>query len=176
MSRIGKKEIIIPENVVVCINNNIINITGQYGTLIQNYNKDIEIIVKNNKIFLLLLNNNNKNYYGLMRSLIQNMIIGVNKKFKRVLILEGVGYKFKLIENNIYIYVGFTHVVKFNFSNDISIKLDSPIRIQIEGINIQKVTQFAAQIYNICPPEPYKGKGILFENQKIIKKIGKKGK
>ena len=176
MSRIGKKEIIIPENVFVSINNNIINVKGEYGSLIQYYNKDIEVIIKHNKILLLLLNNNNKSYYGLMRSLIQNMIIGVNKKFKRILMLEGVGYKFKLFENNLHVYVGFTHFIEFKITNDIIIKLDSPIKIQIEGINIQEITQFASKIYNICPPEPYKGKGILFENQKIIKKIGKKGK
>ena len=104
------------------------------------------------------------------------MIIGVNKKFNLNLYLEGIGYKFILIKNILSVYIGHTHPIEFSIDKDIEIKVESPIKINIMGINYQKITQFASKIYNICPPEPYKGKGIHYENQIIIKKIGKKSK
>jgi large subunit ribosomal protein L6 len=176
MSRIGKKNIIIPSNVFIKIFSDFIQIKGKYGILEQKINDNIKFILSNNILSILLINKEKKDYYGLMRSLVNNMIIGVNEKFRLNLYLEGIGYKFVLSNNILAVYVGYTHSIEFFVENDIEIKLESPIKINIMGIDYQKVTQFASKIYNICPPEPYKGKGIHYENQIIIKKIGKKSK
>jgi large subunit ribosomal protein L6 len=180
MSNIGKKIIIIPETVKIEILNNFIKINGIFGNLIQNYdNNIISLKLDKNKLNILLTNYTNKKtkeYHGLIRTLIFNTIYGVTYKFKKSLFLEGIGYKFKILENILYLYIGYTHPILFNIPNNILLKLESPIKLIIEGIELEKISQFASNIYNIYPPEPYKGKGIYYENQKIIKKIGKKGK
>jgi large subunit ribosomal protein L6 len=180
MSNIGKKPIIIPESVKIELINDIVKINGIFGELIQKYNNNIITLkLDKNKLNILLTNyldKKNKEYYGLIRTLIYNSIYGVTYKFKKSLSLEGIGYKFKILENILYLYIGYNHPILFNIPNNILLKLESPIKLHIEGIDLKIISQFAANIYNIYPPEPYKGKGIYYENQKIIKKIGKKGK
>jgi large subunit ribosomal protein L6 len=180
MSNIGKKVIVIPENITIKLINNFIEIDGIFGKIIKEYDINIvNILLNKNKLSILLinyLNKKNKEYYGLIRTIIYNSIYGVTYKFKKSLSLEGIGYKFKILDNILYLYIGYTHPILFNVPNDILIKLESPIKLIIEGIDLEKISQFASNIYNIHPPEPYKGKGIYYENQTIIKKIGKKGK
>jgi large subunit ribosomal protein L6 len=180
MSNIGKKIIIIPENVKIELVKDFIKINGSFGELITKYdNKLITLKLDKNKLSILLTNyldKKNKEYYGLIRTLIYNSIYGVTYKFKKNLYLEGIGYKFKILENILYLYIGYNHPILFTIPDNIILKLESPIKLSIEGIELEKISQFASNIYNIHPPEPYKGKGIYYENQKIIKKIGKKGK
>jgi len=178
MSRIGKKEICIPKDTIVSIKNNIIVVKGKYGVLEQSYVNDIEIEVKDQKIFVICKNTlkNSSAFHGLTRTLIQNMILGVNQKFLKVLIAEGVGYKFQLDNNYIILNMGYSHIVKLIVPNSINVKLESPIKIVITGINKQEVGLFSSRVRSIRPPEPYKGKGIRYENEIIRRKVGKTGK
>jgi len=100
----------------------------------------------------------------------------VNQKFSKVLIAEGVGYKFQVEKTKLILNVGFTHPIEFLIPEDLTIKLESPTRIEISGIDREKVGFLAAKVRDMRPPEPYKGKGILYQGEKILRKAGKTGK
>lgn len=178
MSRIGKKAIFIPKEVSATLNNKEIIIKGKYGILKRFISEEIDIFIEEDKILLVRKNDEKKarELHGLNRALLQNMVNGVSTKFSKTLIAEGVGYRFQVEKNNLNLSVGFTHPVQFEIPEDLSIKVDSPTKIQISGIDREKVGFFAAKIRDMKPPEPYKGKGILYEGEKIIRKAGKTGK
>jgi large subunit ribosomal protein L6 len=179
MSRIGKKVIEIPKGVEVTINDRNINIKGKFGALEKIIsNPDVTIHQEDNKLILQRRNETKttKAYHGLMRALVQNMVLGVNEKFSKNLIAEGVGYKFQLESNLLIVNVGYTHPINFNVPQDITIKVESPTKISISGIDKEKVGFLASQIRATRPPEPYKGKGVMYEGEKIIRKAGKTGK
>jgi large subunit ribosomal protein L6 len=178
MSRIGKKPIDLPEGVSLTINNKNVIVQGQYGLLEQSFNNLLEVKVEKNKVYVTRTEETIKarEFHGLIRALLQNMILGVHKKFSKVLIAEGVGYKFQLDKKTLLVNVGFTHPVNFEIPNDIEIKLESPVKISILGINKQTVGFFADKIRSTKPPEPYKGKGILYQGEIIRRKAGKTGK
>ena len=179
MSRIGKKVIDIPKDVSVKIENQIIQVKGKHGNLERSLSQDFSVKVENNKILIIPTNNENKKLgaiHGLERSLVQNMITGVSEKFSKTLIAEGVGYKFQVEKTTLILNVGYTHPVEFIIPSDLSVKLESPTKILISGIDKEKVGFLAAKVRDIRPPEPYKGKGILYEGEKIIRKAGKTGK
>ena len=104
------------------------------------------------------------------------MINGVTQKFSKTLIAEGVGYRFQVDKNLLNLSLGFSHPVQFEIPEDLTIKLESPTKLQLTGIDREKVGFFAAKIRDMKPPEPYKGKGILYEGEKILRKAGKTGK
>ena len=178
MSRIGKKIIEIPQNVSITIDNQNIKIKGKHGILEKSFLDYISIQNNEGKIAVTRINDTKKvkAYHGLTRSLIQNMIIGVNEKFSKTLIAEGIGYKFQMDKKSLILNVGFTHPVEFPIPADLSIQLDSPTKISISGVDKEKVGFLAAKIRGTRPPEPYKGKGIMYEGEKIIRKAGKSGK
>ena len=178
MSRIGKKAILLPKNVNIALENNKIIIKGKHGTLERNYSDLISIKIENEKITLVRKNDEKatRAYHGLMRALIQNMVTGVDQKFSKVLIAEGVGYKFQIDKTNLILNVGFTHPVEFVIPVDISVKVEGATKLELTGIDCEKVGFFAAKIRDMRPPEPYKGKGILYQGEKIIRKAGKTGK
>ncbi len=179
MSRIGNKVIIVPNTVDIIVEENFINIKGKFGNLIQEFDNNIINIKFENNNLIVLRKSESKNikaYHGLIRALLNNKIIGVNEKFAKVIIAEGVGYKFQQNNNKLYIYAGFTHPIILEIPSDISIKIDNLIKLSITGIDKEKVGFFADKIRKIKPPEPYKGKGLLFEGEKIKRKIGKKSK
>jgi large subunit ribosomal protein L6 len=178
MSRIGKKSIIIPNGVKVIDKNNHILIEGKHGILEKEFKNLVTIKQFDNELLIIrqIESKEGKAYHGLARALVQNMIIGVNEKFSKTLIAEGVGYKFQLTNNNLILNMGFTHPVIFEIPKDIMIKQETPTKISIIGIDKEKVGFLAAKIRNVKPPEPYKGKGILYEGEKIRRKAGKTGK
>jgi large subunit ribosomal protein L6 len=178
MSRIGKKAILLPKNVNIALEHNKIIIKGKHGTLERNYSDLISIEIENEKIILVRKNDEKatRAYHGLMRALIQNMVTGVDQKFSKVLIAEGVGYKFQIDKTNLILNVGFTHPVEFVIPVDISVKVEGATKLELTGIDCEKVGFFAAKIRDMRPPEPYKGKGILYQGEKIIRKAGKTGK
>lgn len=178
MSRIGKKLILIPQDVEVEINNNLILVKGKNGKLTRSFLDLVKFERIENTISLSRCNEEKftKSYHGLSRALLENMIQGVNFKFQKTLIVEGVGYKFQTDKDKIILNMGFTHPVEFEIPLDLNVKLESPVKITIEGIDKEKVGLFAAKIRQVRPPEPYKGKGIRYEGEKIIRKAGKTGK
>lgn len=178
MSRIGKKPIDLPENVSVDILQQKLIVIGKYGRLENVLENFLKVHIENKKLFLLRTEENTKakTFHGLYRAIIQNMILGVTKKFQKVLIAEGIGYKFQIEKKNLLVNVGFTHPVQFEIPEDLEIRLESPTKLIISGINKEKVGFFADKIRSIRPPEPYKGKGLLYEGEKIRRKAGKTGK
>jgi large subunit ribosomal protein L6 len=178
MSRIGKKAIDIPKDVSVTVENKKITVKGKHGILEKDLAANLTVILENNQILITRIDDTkqSKELHGLIRALVQNMVKGVNEKFSKTLIAEGVGYKFQLDKTNLILNVGFTHPVEFNIPSDLNIKLESPTKISISGADKEKVGFLAAKVRDIRPPEPYKGKGILYEGEKIIRKAGKTGK
>lgn len=178
MSRIGKKSINIPKDISVILEDKKIIIKGKNGNLEQIFQDTIDVIKEENQLLITRKDDTkkSKSYHGLTRALIQNMITGISNKFTKILIAEGIGYKFVLEKSKLIVNVGFTHPVEFTIPDDITIKLESPTKALIIGINKEKVGLLASQIRAVRPPEPYKGKGIMYEGEKIIRKVGKTGK
>lgn len=176
MSKIGKKPIIIPNSTTVEIQKNTIHVKGPLGSSSMKI-RNIEICIKNKHIFIYNLDkttNKLKKYHGLFRSLIQNMIIGVEYGFKKELIIEGVGYRANIENNYIALSLGFSHVIYCKIPQTLSIKIiDQNKKIVIHGNNKQIVGLYAAKIREFKPPECYLGKGIRYSNEIIIKKQGK---
>jgi len=178
MSRIGKKSIKFSKNIIITLKNDIISVQGPYGILEKTFLNFVQINIFNNELTIKLLKNDVKScqYYGLIRSLINNMIIGVETPYSKILILEGIGYKFQIQSNELILNVGFTHTIKFLIPIDLSVILESNTKLLIKGIDKEKVGLFASKIHDIRPPEPYKGKGIFYNGEIIIRKVGKTGK
>jgi large subunit ribosomal protein L6 len=178
MSRIGKKIINIPKEVVVYFDKEKITIKGKYGSLERKLSNAIEILLNENQLLVKRLNDDKKSResHGLMRALIQNMVTGVSEKFSKTLIAEGVGYKFLIEKDILFVNVGYSHPVEFSIPKDVSIKLESNTKLLITGIDNEKIGFLSSQIRAIRPPEPYKGKGIMYEGEKILRKAGKTGK
>ena len=178
MSRVGKKAIDIPKEVTVTITNKTVNVKGKFGVLQKELIELVDLNIEDQKLVVTRINDEKKTreYHGLIRSLIQNMVTGVHQKFSKVLIAEGVGYKFLIDKSKLILNVGFTHPIEFEIPEDIGVKLESPTKIDITGVDKEKVGFFAAKIRDMRPPEPYKGKGILYQGEKIIRKAGKTGK
>jgi large subunit ribosomal protein L6 len=178
MSRIGKRAIEIPKNVSITFENQKIIVTGKNGTLEKSIKTILNFEILNQQLLITRNENTKKSreYHGLIRALIQNMVNGVTQQFSKTLIAEGVGYKFQVNKTHLSLSVGFTHPVEFLIPSDLSIKLESATRISISGIDKEKVGFLAATIRDMRPPEPYKGKGILYEGEKIRRKAGKTGK
>lgn len=178
MSRIGKKAIKIPKNTHAEINESIICVTGPNGKL--SYKLSKLITIKKNQLELNLYkvkdNKESQELYGLSRTIINNMIIGVSKGFNKHLEIQGVGYRAHIEEKNLILNVGYSHAIIITPPENIKIKVENNTQIIVSGINKEVVGQIAAKIRGIRPPEPYKGKGIRYLGEKIRKKIGKAGK
>ena len=178
MSRIGKKVIDIPNDVSITVTSEKITVIGKYGILEQTLLNLLKFEISDNKLAITRLNDTKQTraYHGLIRALVQNMVTGVTQKFSKTLIAEGVGYKFQLDKKILLVNVGYTHPIEFQIPTDLEIKTESPTKIAISGINKEKVGFLAAQIRDTRPPEPYKGKGILYDGEIIRRKAGKTGK
>jgi len=175
MSRIGKNPIIIPQGVKVTKEGNTIKVIGPKGELLFDHNLEIKVEIKDDQIIVSSLKENKKSkaFWGLNRSLIANMIIGVTEGYVKKLQIEGVGYKALLEGQDLIFNLGFSHPVKVSPKKGIIFSVEKNI-VTISGIDKQLVTQTAAKIKRIKPPEPYKGKGIRYEGEIIKKKVGKK--
>ena len=178
MSRIGKKAIEIPKDVSIQLENEKIIVKGKNGSLEKEILSNLKLEIIDQRL-VITRNDDSKqsrSYHGLIRALVQNMVTGVDQKFSKTLVAEGVGYKFQIDKTKLILNVGFSHPVEFEIPADLTIKAESPIRVVISGIDKEKVGFLAAKIRDMRPPEPYKGKGILYEGEKILRKAGKTGK
>lgn len=178
MSRVGKKLIKIPKGVTIALNGNTISVKGKHGNLEQDFKNIVNINLTDTELSINRINEEKftKSYHGLIRALVQNMVTGVDELFSKTLVLEGVGYKFQVNGKTVVLSAGFSHTIDFAIPDDLQVKLESPTKIIISGINKEKVGFFASKIREKRPPEPYKGKGILFEGERILRKAGKTGR
>lgn len=175
---IMKKEklIKIPNKIKIKINDNRINFEGPLGSSFLFLNDKVELKIENNNIIISLLNPKYKKFLGLYSSLINKKIEGVLFGFKCVLILKGVGYKAEIVENNLILKLGYSHEIKIIIPDGIKIIINNNTILNLYGIDLNNLTQFASYIKKYRLPEPYKGKGILFKNEIILRKEGKKSK
>nr|YP_009392944.1 ribosomal protein L6 [Caloglossa intermedia]ARW61506.1 ribosomal protein L6 [Caloglossa intermedia] len=179
MSRIGKKEIIIPDSVNIKISEPRITAKGPRGELSCLIPDFIDVKHIDNKLKLKPVSSSEKKIqalHGLYRSLINNMIIGVSQGFEKKLVISGVGYRSYLENSRLILNLGYSHPVYIDPPKEISIKIENNTNISVNGIDKQLVGETAAKIRSMRPPEPYKGKGIRYVNENIKRKIGKAGK
>nr|UAD87253.1 ribosomal protein L6 [Gracilaria pacifica] len=180
MSRIGKKTINLPQNTNIEIVESTVNIKGPKGHLSYQLPKVIQIKydIENQTLNLYKTKENKEaqKLYGLSRTIINNMILGVSEGFEKKLQIQGIGYRSQLQGKNLILNVGYSHQVTVEPPKNIVIEVENNTNITIKGIQKDKVGEIAAQIRRIRPPEPYKGKGIRYLNEKINLKVGKAGK
>ncbi len=178
MSRIGKKPILVPAGVDVKINGNEVTVKGPKGELKNTFNSDIAINMENNEIIVTRPSDikEHRSLHGLTRTLIANMVEGVTKGFQKELEVNGVGYRVQKQGKNLVMNLGYSHQVIMEEKNGISIEVPAPNKIIISGADKQMVGQFAAEVREKRPPEPYKGKGIKYAGEYIRRKEGKAAK
>ena len=178
MSRIGRKPIEIPAGVEFSVKDNLVTVKGPKGTLTQRIHPNMEICQDGNIVTVKRPNDDkyNRSLHGLSRTLIANMIEGVNKGFSKDLEVIGVGYRVAKEGKNLVMNLGYSHQVIMPEIDGITIECPSPNKITISGPDKQAVGQFAAEVRKKRPPEPYKGKGIRYAGEFVRKKDGKAGK
>ena len=178
MSRIGRKPINIPAGVDVKVENGVVTVKGPKGELTYKYNPAMTVEVKGAEIEVSRPDDKkeNRSLHGLTRTLINNMVVGVTEGDKKELDVNGVGYRVQKQGNKCVMNLGYSHQVIVEETADIKIEVPNPNKIVIIGIDKQKVGQFAAEVREKRPPEPYKGKGIKYVDEYIRRKEGKAGK
>jgi len=175
LSRIGKVPVKIPGGVQVSVVGQKIEVKGSKGTLSREFPRDLKIEVKDNQVFVspAIQSENVKALWGLYKVLIDNMVIGVSQGYKKTLEIVGVGYKAELKGKDLSVAAGFSSPKLFKARQGVTFTVDGGTKITVEGIDKELVGQAAADIRRIRPPEPYKGKGIRFLDEKIRRKAGK---
>ena len=178
MSRIGRKPINIPTGVDVKVDGSVVTVKGPKGTLTHSFHPNMAISVEGNELIVTRPNDEkeNKALHGLTRTLVHNMVVGVTEGFKKELEVNGVGYCVQKQGKNLVMNLGYSHQVIVPEVDGITIEVPSANKITILGADKQQVGQFAAEVREKRPPEPYKGKGIRYVGEYVRHKEGKAGK
>lgn len=178
MSRIGKTPISIPEGVTVSITNRHVEVKGPKGTLELDYPTPVEITQENNEVVVTPRDAEDKfsrSLWGTYQRLVQNLVTGVTEGFSRVLEFKGVGWRMAVKGKVLEMNVGYSHQIDFKIPEGIDVTVEKSV-ITVSGINKQQVGQIAAEIRSVRKPEPYKGKGIKYQEEVIRRKAGKQAK
>ncbi len=177
MSRVGKKPIPIPDKTKITFADSLLTVAGEKGKLSQAINPAIELKIEDGvmNVTMVAEDRNSRALQGLTRSLVANMITGVNQGFERKLEINGIGYRAELSGKQIVLHVGYSNPVTFNLPEGINADVAKNNNIILSGIDKQKIGLAAAAIRKIRPPEPYKGKGIKYAEEHIRRKAGKTG-
>src|ERR687886_660941 len=177
MSRIGKKPVPIPAGVTVTIEDHSIRVKGPRGELVRRLHPAMELVQENGTVEVRRPGDENehKALHGLTRTLIANMVEGVTTGFRKQLEIVGVGYKAENRPYGLQLALGFSHQIEYKAPTGIKLTATTPTAITIEGADKEVVGQVAAEIRNLRPPEPYKGKGIKYAGEQIRRKAGKAG-
>ena len=178
MSRIGRLPIILPEGVSVSKELENIIVKGPHGVLEREIPSIIDVEILDDRLVVKpnIQSRLSREFHGLFRTLINNMVIGVSQKFDKQLELKGVGYRCQANKNVITLNLGYSHPIEMQIPNQVDVKVENNTSICITGIEKEKVGLFASQIRGFRPPEPYNGKGVLYKDEVIIRKLGKVGK
>ena len=178
MSRIGRMPIAVPAGVDVKIDGSTVTVKGPKGTLTRTVSSNITVTLDNGVITVTRPNDlkENRSLHGLTRTLIANMVVGVNEGFKKELEINGIGYRAAKQGKDLVLNIGYSHDVIMPEKDGITVEVPAPNKIIISGPDKQKVGQFAAEVRGKRPPEPYKGKGIKYVDEVIRRKEGKAGK
>ncbi|MEN8198852.1 MAG: 50S ribosomal protein L6 [Thermodesulfobacteriota bacterium] len=177
MSRIGKQPIPVPEGIKVDIKGQKITVSGKKGNLDREVLPELEVSMKDQEIVVENRDNSKRTnaFRGMTRSLINNMVLGVSEGFKKTLIVEGVGYKANVSGKTLTLNVGYSNPIEFPVPEGVQISVDGNDKIIVESIDKELLGQTSAKIREVRKPEPYKGKGIRYEDEHIVRKVGKAG-
>jgi large subunit ribosomal protein L6 len=177
MSRVGKLPIVVPSGVTITVDPDTITVAGSKGTLTQFTMPGVTVTQKDNELLVTRENDEaqNRARHGLMRALINNMVVGVTQGFEKRLEVNGVGFRVALAGADLKMNLGFSHEVTYKVPQGVNIEVQG-MNIIVKGISKQQVGQVAAEIRALKKPEPYKGKGIKYADERIVRKSGKSGK
>lgn len=175
MSRIGKQPIPVPVGVTITIDGQHVSVKGAKGLLERTVREEIKIVQQDNELLIdtHVVNNKSSAFRGLFRSLINNMVVGVDQGFKKIMLVEGVGYKANVTGNTLTLNVGYSNPVDFILPDGITASVDNNTKINLESIDKELLGLTASQIRSIRKPEPYKGKGIRYSDEHVVRKVGK---
>jgi large subunit ribosomal protein L6 len=176
MSRVGKNPVTIPQGVTVDVASGVATVKGKLGTLKLPITKEVDVSVQDGKVLVKPVNETNESrvMWGTTRANLRNMVEGVSKGYSKALEINGVGYRAAVQGKNLQLQMGYSHDVLYPIPEGITIKCEKPTAVLISGYDKQKVGQVAAEIRAVRPPEPYKGKGIKYDTETILRKEGKK--
>jgi large subunit ribosomal protein L6 len=177
MSRVGKLPVPIPENVKVSIADRNVTVEGPRGTMSQEFSNLVEVKSEDGAILVTRVNDSKRAraFHGLYRNLIRNMVTGVTTGFSRTLLINGVGYRAELRDNTLVLNLGFSTPIEYPVPEGLSITTEGPNKFTVSGNSKQEVGKAASELRSLRPPEPYKGKGIKYEEERIVRKVGKAG-
>jgi large subunit ribosomal protein L6 len=177
MSRVGKLPVQIPSGVKVEVKDNYVQVEGPKGTMTQDFSPDVSIKVEENTV-IVERNKETKqarSYHGLYRQLVQNMVTGVSTGFSKSLSVTGVGYRAEVSGDSLVLNIGYSNPIEYVIPEGVSITTDGPNKVIVSGMDKQQVGQVSSEIRSLRLPEPYKGKGIKYEDERIVRKVGKAG-
>jgi large subunit ribosomal protein L6 len=174
MSRIGNRILTIPANVAVTVNGNVVTVKGPKGELSTEVNRNITVSINGNEITVTRKNDNFKHFHGTANANINNMLIGVTEGFEKKLESLGVGYRFALKGEKLVVTAGYSHPVEVEIPHGIALESPSNTELTVKGADKCLVGEFAANVRKIRQPEPYKGKGIRYKDEIVLRKEGKK--
>jgi large subunit ribosomal protein L6 len=177
MSRIGKKPVAVPKGVTVTLGDHTIAVKGPRGELNRRLHPDMQLALAGDQVTVSRPSDDNRHkaLHGLTRTLVQNMVDGVSKGYMKTLEIQGVGYKAEPKPYGVNLIVGYSHPVKYEAPKGIKISVENNTVVKIEGPDKELVGQVAAELRNVRPPEPYKGKGVRYQGEQVRRKAGKTG-
>lgn len=178
MSRVGRKPIAVPSGVTVTLENSFITVKGPKGTLSRELHKDMKITIEDSNVTVERPSDNklHRSLHGTTRSVVANMISGVTDGYVKTLELVGVGYRANKSGEKLVLNVGYSHPVEIQPESGIEFEVPSNTKVLVKGIDKERVGAVAAEVRSVRLPEPYKGKGIKYEGERILRKEGKAGK
>ena len=176
MSRIGRKPIAVPDGVTVEIRPGSVAVRGPKGELLERVSPEMAVSQEDGRVVVTRPTDrgDHRALHGLTRTLVANMVTGVTQGFEKRLEIQGVGYRAALRGRDLEMQLGFSHAVTVKAPDDITFEVPQPTQIVVSGISKQRVGEIAAQIRKWRPPEPYKGKGIRYQGEHVIRKVGKR--
>jgi large subunit ribosomal protein L6 len=177
MSRVGKLPVALPAGVKVSFAGDVMTVEGPKGKLTQKYHNVISFEEKGSEVVVSRANEakQTRAYHGLYRNLLRNMVMGVSAGFSRTLQITGVGYRAEVQGNILLMNLGYSQEIYVGIPVDLKVVADASGKVEVSGIDKQRVGEFAAQVRKLRGPEPYKGKGIRYDNERIRRKVGKSG-
>lgn len=178
MSRIGKMPIALPAGVKVTFQDGLLSVEGPKGKLTQDIRKEVIIDIQKEQVVVTRKDESkaSRSYHGLYRQLISNMVVGVTKGYSKSLIINGVGFRAEVKKNLLILNLGFSNIIEFVIPEGVTVEVEGQDKIVVSAISKQLVGQTAAEIRSLRTPEPYKGKGVRYEDEVIRRKVGKSGK
>jgi len=177
MSRIGLQPVVVPKGVTVTVKDNLLQVKGSKGELTQPFNPLISFTVGNDEVQVNRGNDSKKAraMHGLYRSLLNNMVNGVSRGYTKTLVINGVGYRAEMNGKVLLLNLGYSNQVEYITPEGVELSVDGTSKVSVSGIDKAIVGQVAAEIRKLRPPEPYKGKGIRYDNENVRRKVGKSG-